>query len=315
MGVLLTGRGHRQTDACLTEFVGAAMVVADALAHDGLAGAVDTAKANAALLVDHTFRRRRHTLPAHASLASRAILIALAYIGTALAIDAELSSRTLTVGITFGVWLARIKEATLPGQAIAIVGAFRCGKALTEFTDLVGRAVLIGPTLWRRDRQADPGDTFREEGTIRAGLTSAGSGARIIDASKVWQDAIAVGLTNQRRDAALTHTIPGRGAIVGTGAAGGDAIAKVAAVSKGAIRVDIAGGPRLAEKAVADRTGRALGINGALPGVHTAIAKAGKSCGAVGAAIALTLGLADLRERIALLAGRTIPIAGTASQR
>jgi len=91
---------------------------------------------------------------------------------------------------------------------------------------------------------------------------------------ELGEDAVAVGLTEERWDAGATGALPGGGTFGGVVALDGDAILGVAAFAEIAIIVDEAGRSRLAEESVADGARGALSVGGAFAIIDAAIAEA-----------------------------------------
>lgn len=122
-----------------------------------------------------------------------------------------------------------------------------------------------------------------------------------------------IALADQRRCAGVVDTLPRGRAIGSARAALRHAVAKVATFSGAAVRVLIALRSGLAEKSVADRARGAVGVDGALPEVHTSIAHAGKAHWAIRVHGALHFGLAGARNRLAFLTHRTVRVLGAAA--
>ena len=123
-------------------------------------------------------------------------------------IDADFSSAALIIGIAIGDGLTEVVKAPFPGRAIAIEGALRSREALAELTDLIGSTIDVGGAARRGKRKTGTGDAFQEGAAFGAGLAAVGDGAGIVDALELGEDAVRVGLAEQRWNAGAAGAAP-----------------------------------------------------------------------------------------------------------
>lgn len=248
-----------------------------------------------------------------ADLARRAVEVGHAEVlADANLVDAGLVRAAIRIDRTLADELTLEEHAALARTALRVELTSRFRDAEAKLADLTERTIRIVRAVWWRNRQARPDHTLRAEGALVVGLATVWRLADVVVANHAGERAVTIGLTHERRRAASRGALPRRRTIAGILAGRRHAVPEIASLVRIAIGVEAAIGTRLAEEAVADRTGGALGVGGALTEVDAAIAETLEARLAIRIRETLDGGLASARDRLALLTRRAVRVARAA---